>query len=260
MLNIVLPQDVSLQELPSYDEYLQSVADRSNADIGTLKGFDCPICKNKGYIHFVEDCNIKSMQCKCQKQRKVMRNLEKSGLAEVINDYNFANFDTSQAWQKEIKNKALEFIKQENQWFFIGGQSGSGKTHICTAICGSLLKQGKSVRYMLWVTEIRNLKSVVNDDVEYNKLFSSFANADVLYIDDLFKVATGAKLSDSDIQRTYELINARAITKKTTIFSSEKFLADIVDIDTAIGGRIKQFANGYNLKINCSDDKNWRLK
>ncbi len=184
--------------------------------------------------------------------------MSKSGLNDLVTRYTFKNYQTIEKWQYDIKQSALRFVK-ESKWFYIGGQSGAGKTHICTAICSQMLKQGKTVRYMLWVTEIRNMKSTANDE-KYNEIFDSFAQADVLYIDDLFKVKKGIDLTASDIQRTYELINYRYNTNKMTIISSEKSIAELIDIDEAIGGRIKEMSNGYILELGQDSNKNWRLK
>lgn len=236
------------------------LVDEYNESYGTLEGADCELCRNKGVIQHLVNGDIVNRQCVCSIQRSSLKKLEKSGLSELIKEYTFSTFKTTDEWQKKAKKNAIDFTKASEGWFFIGGQSGAGKTHLCTAICGQFLKKNKSVRYMLWTTEIRNLKAVVNDDVVYNKLLNEFANTDILYIDDLFKKAKNALPTLSDIDRTFEIINQRYYKKLITIISSEKSINDLIDIDTAIGSRIYQRAKGFTVELGHDEDKNWRLK
>lgn len=240
------------------EQFRQKQANDYNALDGDLTGYNCAICKNKGLIQQVKNGDLVNYQCECMKKRKVIRNLEKSGLADVIKDYTFSAYETHEDWQEKVKKTALDYLKQTDKWFFIGGQSGSGKTHICTAICGQLLKHGKSIKYMLWVADIRSLKANVNNDV-YENLFDEFIKVDVLYIDDLFKIRKGAELSNADIQHTFNIIDTRVRMKKTTIISSEMTLDEIIDIDSAIGGRIKKATGDFYIRLTGAE-KNWRLK
>ena len=67
---------------------------------------------------------------------------EKSGMSEMLKGCTLESFKTKSEWQQAIKNKAIEYIKQDNgDWWYIGGQVGSGKTHICTAIVGRIDKR-----------------------------------------------------------------------------------------------------------------------
>ena len=120
----------------------QMKADTANATEGNLNqqdGYHCPICRNKGYIMQAVEVNgswrVVGSDCKCQKMRRTIRRLERSGLKNIIRDYTFDKFEAQEDWQKTIKDTAATYAKSREGWFFIGGQSGCGKTHICTAIC-----------------------------------------------------------------------------------------------------------------------------
>ncbi len=67
------------------------------------------------------------------------------------------------------------------------GQVGSGKTHLCLAICNELMDDGVSVVYMGYREVITSIKQNMMDEVYYNKVMSRYKNARVLLIDDLFK-------------------------------------------------------------------------
>ena len=49
-------------------------------------------------------------------------------MKNVIKKYTFDNYITEENWQKYLKEKALKFIDENDKWFFIGGQSGSGNS------------------------------------------------------------------------------------------------------------------------------------
>jgi DNA replication protein DnaC len=86
-----------------------------------------------------------------------------------------------------------------------------------------------------------------------------------LYIDDLFKTGrvagkTAQMPTEADINLAFEIINSRAIQRKPTIISSESNLFDLIQIDEAIGGRIKQRCGEYYLNIGSKNTKNYRME
>lgn len=258
--------------------YYKTMSDYYNSQEGHLNlddGYDCPICKNKGYISKVEKDEFGFWHdihyyCECQKTRSTLRRMKKSGLSNTISKCTFNSYERTEDWQKKIYDKAAKFTKFQlgdgiDNWFFVGGATGSGKTHICTAICRELLKN-KEVRYMLWRDDVVKLKMHLTDFSEYGKMMSEYKQAEVLYIDDLFKTGKG---KDSDTQRptaadvniAFELLNYRYNNPKLiTIISSECTIVDLLDIDEAIGGRINEKAGYYATSIKPDKKKNYRTK
>jgi len=157
----------------SYTEYLQLKADSYNSTTGSLTGYDCPICKNKGYIEKIVDDSEVLAECKCLKIRDTLQRIKNSGLEELLRCCTFRNFETTEEWQKSIKSGAMRFAEQDKGFFYIGGQSGCGKTHLCTAIIGTLIKKGKSARYFVWREDSTILKAMVNDR-EYTEHINEF--------------------------------------------------------------------------------------
>lgn len=267
--------DISEERL-SDEEYTKFKCDTYNQGIGKLNetdGYDCDKCKNKGYIAEVRYQNndwIETLcECTCQKTRRTILRLMKSGLKNIIKDYTFQKYEATDDWQKHLKSKAIEYVNSPSgSWFFIGGQSGAGKTHLCTAIAGMLLKSGKTVRYMLWRDDINKLKGSVTDSTAYSELIETYKQAEVLYIDDLFKNGKGfdGKVqmpTAADIQIAFEILNYRSNNKQLiTIISSERNIADLLDIDEAIGGRIAEmtFERGFGFNIKPDKSKNYRIK
>lgn len=253
--------DMSLPQL-SAEEYANFQLERANSIPGTLDdGVNCPDCLNRGYSTRLDGGKQVIVPCKCMKERSARAAARKSGLAGVFDRLTMSSFKTTYPWQESLKKAALSFSRNPSgRWFYASGNPGSGKTHICTAICGELLRQGKGVRYFVWPSKIRYLKSLANDP-EYENIFNDFADADVLYIDDLFKTRSPQDLTAADISRTFELINRRDMDSESiTIFSSEWNLTQILRIDQATGSRIAARCDGYIFDTGNDPSRNMRLK
>lgn len=243
----------------SSEEYLKTRRDWANAEVGRLKGVDCPLCKNRGYTTEIQGNYLISVECPCMETRRSIKQIERSGMKGLLENHTFANFKTAESWQAQMKKKALSFLGNESgAWFAALGSVGAGKTHICTAICGELLKRGCGVRYMLWRDESTKIKAVVNDAKEYGKLLDPYKTAQVLYIDDLFKTKRGEEIRAADINLAFELLNYRYCDKRlVTIISSEKTMDELMNIDEAIGSRIYERCGDYCVEI--SGNKNRRI-
>lgn len=226
-----------------------------------IKDGVCPICRGVGIIKVIINGVERWGNCICTKKVIAMEQLQQTGIAESIEKYTFEKFQTPEEWQKRLKQKALQFLDEKEKWFFVGGQVGCGKTHICTAILGEFLNRGKRVRYILWTNEIVKLKANKMDDETYQRLIEPLLTTEVLYIDDFFKTEKGKKPSEADIRTAFEILNYRYVNANLiTIISTEKTIDELIEIDEAIGSRIHQKAKGYRNVIKQQDDRNWRLK
>lgn len=249
-------------------ERAQRMADRVNAQTGTLTGYDCPICHNKGFVETVIDNTERygypsfdtgARECACMTIRRSRQMLKTSGLSHLADRCTFDAYKATTPWQKAIKASAERFSDADTGFFFIGGQSGAGKTHICTALAVSFINRCKSTRYMLWTDEAARLKACANDD-QYASLVWPLKSVDVLYIDDLFKpTGVNSQPTSADIRLAYEIINYRYNAgNKITIISSERTIDEIFAIDEAIGGRIREYAGENCHNIGRDKAKNWR--
>lgn len=256
------------------EEYEQSRVDDMNAiqgDRDKEDGYDCPICKNKGFIYKVTNDNGRvshtSYFCKCYQIRSTILKMRRSGLKDVIKDCTFNKWIASEDWQKTIKAAAMEYAANPQKWFFIGGQSGCGKSHLCTAICRELmLKHSKQVQYMQWREDAVKLKALTNDPERREPLVDSFKLAEVLYIDDLFKTGKnpdGGEMrpTSADVNLAFEILNFRYNKPDSlTIISSELCTEDLIDIDEATGSRIFERAKAFSFAIAKDKKKNYRNK
>lgn len=212
----------------------------------------CPTCKGKGYIMIIRErdgyCYTPLTPCPdCRNKTDSERMMASLG---ADTEMTFDTYKVDTAWQRQIKASAQAF---NERWFFVGGQTGCGKTHICTALLKVFYEQQFSVEVFRWVDDGKRLKALSNDS-EYSARIDKYKRCDVLYIDDLFKGA----VTDADIKLAYEILDFRYRNKSKTIISSEWFTKEIADFDASISGRIEEMSKGHCHNITRDDVRNWR--
>ena len=225
------------------------------------KDGQCPLCGGVGYRLFWYDGYEYAEPCVCFAKIKSEQSVKEAGIKR---DMTFENYYTDKEFQKHIKEKAMQYVQGgylAGQWFFIGGQVGCGKTHICTAIVRELANKGMQCRYMTWRDESVQLKSIVNEHEEYHFKLMELCNIPVLYIDDLFKVQAGQMPTQADVNLAFQIINHRYLDlKKVTIISCEYESNQLLDIDEATGSRIIEKCKAFLVNVTRNRDKNYRLR
>lgn len=221
--------------------------------------YDCKICGNRGNLLRRDKTGILwGRECACMPIRRNLRRLERSGLAGAVQELTFDAWTVERSWQQKALDVAKAYAENPQGWLLAAGNVGTGKTHLCTAICGVLLRRGLDLRYVMWRELAQKAKAAVNDSARYAEIVEPLKAADVVYIDDLFKSKRGQEVTAGDINLAFYLLNARyADRKKLTILSTELGIEKIMDIDEAIGSRIYERTKGHRIVIEGGE--NWRL-
>lgn len=251
-------QNSDAVETITVESYDQMQCDRYNETPGRLTGYDCPKCRNKGSIAYLQNGIEMHRICECMAIRQNQSNIAESGLAETLQKKTFDSYVCKEPWQTALKENVMNYAaKDRSQWLYLGGQSGAGKTHLCTAVCGVMLNRGVQVRYEMWQTILRDLSQFSTRQERFRQL----TQAQVLYIDDFLKPIGGSMESERrEISIAFEVLNERYVKNKVTIISSERIFHDLLEADKALAGRIKERCGGYLFAVTRSDDKNYRLR
>lgn len=217
----------------------------------------CPICHGKKTVASETVVNgivyRQSRSCSCAAKDRNVALASRSGLNALFAKYGFDNYREDEPWQREAVMKARGYLANKDKgWFVMAGKPGSGKTHLCVAVCKTLLEQGEPVLYAPWREFAPRLKRAVNDK-EYEKIIWPYKNKRHLFLDDLFK----GTITESDANIAYELLNGRYNAMLPTIISTEKTLPELLEIDEAIGSRIAEMCKGYYVQTRGD---NYRLK
>ena len=232
--------------------------------------YNCPQCNDTGWIDFEDERGRWVKKCSCRLAREAKERLASSGLADAVQKQTFEAFTVNTPIQKQLKRVAMNYLDRllatQNEdripWLYVGGNPGSGKTHICTAVCGELLKHNKAVKYMQWVQEARKLKAGVNDENFEDQVYE-YISTSVLYIDDLLKqkYSPNPVFTEADIKIAFTILNARYIMNKPTIISSEWSLLDhLLPADEGVFSRVYERSKGYTVDIDRNPANNYRLR
>lgn len=256
----LLKKGIKLPDIKDMREWGKRRAETMNRVQGQLKdGVHCAVCKDRGVIYQSDDDGyLTAHECACMAARRGKRRMINSGLGELMERYTFATWQEREPWQKEVASTARRYLVGKEGWLLAYGQSGAGKTHICTAVCNALLNSNMPVRYMLWRELAVKAKSLVNSPDEYAELLNPLKRVPVLYLDDFYKTGKNQDPTTGDVNLAFELINARYNDKtKMTLISTERTLEEIMEIDEAVGSRIYERSKGF--RLNFRGKRNWRL-
>ena len=192
------------------------------------------------------------MRARTDHSKRIIAN---SGLKDAIKTLRFDNFTAESDWQRNMKAVAVHYAQNPDDWMLLSGQSGCGKTHLCTAVAGTLLDRNIPVRYMRWRIDSGKLKANYAEPEQVYAELSKYINTPCLYLDDLFK----GKITDSDIKLAFALIDGRYSANRKTIISTERTPEELLDIDEATGGRILEKCREHMFTVRKDRSKNYRL-
>lgn len=182
--------------------------------------YTCKVCSDTGFVG--------TKMCSCLKQLLITKNIQSSGMGNLIDKQSFDNFNLDvyknnpeiharmERNLKLAKAYADNFASRRGNLLLIG-TTGTGKTHISTAIAKAIISQGFDVLY-------DSVQNIVND-FERDKFKSGYNSeqtsekyneCDLLIIDDL-----GAEfVTQFSVSALYNLINTRQNKGLSTIIST----------------------------------------
>ncbi len=181
--------------------------------------YTCKRCSDTGFV------DIK--MCACLRELLIKKNIYSSGMGRLIDRQSFDNFDLE--WYKDneenylrmqanlriAKGYALSFPSKRGNLLLLG-TTGTGKTHISTAIAKEIIEQGYDVVY----DSAQNIITDFTDD-QYRRSGTEpkaekYMDCDLLIIDDL-----GAEFSNQmTLSILYNLLNTRQNQGLATIIST----------------------------------------
>jgi DNA replication protein DnaC len=192
----------------------------------------CEKCKDTGYVG--------NQKCHCFNQRLIEKYYELSNMGKLVKKQNFSTFDihlfsdeiphgedmSPKSNMKMILSDALEkidLVGKESVNLLFYGNSGLGKTFLCSCIAKAVMDNGQSVAYTSaiqlfeFLSEYKLRRTVVNDEIEMLK------TCDLLIIDDLGTENVNA-FTTSEL---FGIINSRMIEEKSTIISTNLKLVEL---------------------------------
>lgn len=184
--------------------------------------FTCKKCNDTGYEG--------TSMCSCFREMLVLENLKVSGIGNLVERQSFENFNleryrkkSPEAYEQMKRNFAFarayaeNFAKKRGNLLLIG-TTGTGKTHLSTAIAKRVIEQGFTVLY----DSAQNIVGAYESDRfhsgygEYHPTANKYTECDLLIIDDL-----GTEFVNAfTVSCLYNLFNTRQNRGLSTIIST----------------------------------------
>ena len=248
MLALRKHEKESFEKLKKEIENLRDEKDQLLAMSGYPKDYlepiyDCPSCKDTGYIG--------QEKCHCLKKEIIKLLYSQSGITRQLEEENFSTFRYDYYSSNLIGDKPLsprenisliielckdfiEHFPEKHDNFLFKGNAGVGKTFLSNCIAKAILDKQCSVIYLTSfqlfdiLEKHRFQKKYEEDNASTNIEFHYLFECDLLIIDDL-----GTEMNNSFVSsQLFLCINERLLKKKSTIISTNLSLAQLKEAYT----------------------------
>ena len=200
--------------------------------------YSCPKCEDTGYVEGG------TKYCSCLRERFIRENIKSSGIGGLIEKQSFDNFrldvyegdEATCKRMRSILSKAKKYVEDfpaSTNTLLLLGKTGTGKTHISTAIAGALISRGVEVLY----DSSQNIVSAFENDRfrrgygQHDPEGEKYMECELLIIDDL-----GTEfINQFTISCLYNLINTRQNRGLHTVISTN---LDSTELRVKYEGRI----------------------
>lgn len=192
--------------------------------------YRCPHCKDTGYTP-------DNHPCRCLRQKLIDRSYQSSNLGLMLREQHFGTFNLSLFTDRPFQGKTLSprdnirqitdvskhfidhFESGSERNLIFHGDTGLGKTFLCSCIARSLLDKGYTVLYLtsFRVAEVmENYRFNRKDNPEYEAPYRMIYDCDLLIIDDL-----GTEMANTFTNiEFFNILNSRLMAQKKMIFST----------------------------------------
>lgn len=136
------------------------------------------------------------------------------------------NVEKSKASREEVILRMTKMVLNKTEdWVYITGNRGAGKSYLLAAFANSFSKKKAPVAYADTAALIDKLKELnIKDKTEYGRLFDELVSCPLLVLDDFGNEFKSEFVFASIL---FPLINERAKAKKATAFASDFSISDI---------------------------------
>lgn len=236
----------------TWDEMKQIQVREYNHPAG---GSSCTMCHGRGWMlvpwneerfhHVMVPCPV------CGDKRQQDDAARKAGNAPRYGDYIDLN-----DWQRDLHLKACAFAQHPEGVFYIGGQTATGKSHLCSKIYYHFMANDCNG------LNFQPLKAFSRRSSKDWQLIETAKGCNILWLDgflDIVNIGKGTP-SAADLDRALEVIDARCSNGRITIISSCWTPERLEDIAPPIASRI-ELATGegrYFLAVPDGKQNRWK--
>lgn len=219
------------------------------------EGSTCPVCNGSGHLLSVWSNpeyyhGLLTICPECGSVRT-----KKDAARSAGNPPVFGDFIDSADWRRNLHLKACSFAQHPAGVFYIGGQTATGKSHLCSKIYYHLIANGSSgLMFQPW-------KSFVRRSSKDWQLIDTAKGCNILWLDGfLDTVSSRGTPTAAELDKALEVLDARIAGRKITIISSCWTPERLEDIAPQIASRIEQSSGNGQYFLEVPDGKINRWK
>lgn len=219
------------------------------------EGSTCPVCNGSGHVMTIwSDAEyyhgLLTICPECGNVHLKEEDARRAGNAPRYGDY----IDVCD-WQRILHRKAGEFAQHPAGVFYIGGQTATGKSHLCSKIYYHIMANGSTgLNYESW-------KSFARRSSKDWQLIETAKGCNILWIDGfLDAISRRGTPTAAELDRALEIIDARCSAGKITIISSCWTPERLDDIAPQIASRVEQASGDgrYFLAVPDGRENRWK--
>lgn len=219
------------------------------------EGSTCPVCNGSGHVMTIwSDAEyyhgLLTICPECGNVHLKEEDARRAGNAPRYGDY----IDVCD-WQRILHRKAGEFAQHPAGVFYIGGQTATGKSHLCSKIYYHIMANGSTgLNYEPW-------KSFARRSSKDWQLIETAKGCNILWIDGfLDAISRRGTPTAAELDRALEIIDARCNAGKITIISSCWTPERLDDIAPQIASRVEQASGDgrYFLAVPDGRENRWK--
>ena len=212
------------------------------------------MCDDTGWEQYTENGYDFVRECKCGiRQKRIMNGrLSFANIPEAFVNVRIDSFNTDAYEEEKSRTRAVHSLKAIEYWYksfdemnqrgmglyLYSEAKGSGKTRMAVSIANELIHEKHiQVKFATSLQILNAIKKSWDGEGEQSEsdLLAYLSKTDVLIIDDFGT----EQVKDWIGERFYQIINARYIDKRVTIYTSNVRLDDL-KYDDRITNRIKE--------------------
>jgi DNA replication protein DnaC len=245
---------------------------RNNGAAGDVGGDVCPDCLGRGFVVGSDDVAVR---CVCMDVQMMNNRIKSARLAkELVKcrldafDFSYYNDKGGKSSQDEGKGRRDEgeyLLSARKAWqaardfvdgvmgdpnhigLMYSGQAGSGKTYLAAAIANELVRQNKSVLFVVVPDLLDEMRATFDrKDVSEYDLLDMAKTVPILVLDDL-----GAhNYTDWTVNRIYSILNYRVNEKLPLIVTTNLHHGDIAcHLGERTSSRLLQMCRVFKLDV-----------
>lgn len=216
--------------------------------------YKCNLCKDTGFVLYTgADGYTVARDCPngCRTRNVINGKIKFADIPEEFKKLKINNFNTdiysgnNRDMALMIKTVCTNYVKDFREiqtsgkgFYFYSAVKGSGKTRMAISVANEIInKYIISCKFTTAIRILDEIKNTWNSDYSERKLINEIIQTPVLIIDDIGI----ERPTDWVNEKLYDIINSRMISKKITIFTSNRKIEEL-KLDDRIMSRISKMA------------------